>query len=189
MNASQPGLPGIATEQSAVLSPCGRYRYLLERCWDLNGTTATWVMLNPSTADADVDDPTIRRVVGFSKAWGFGRARVVNVYGLRATDPAELVRARKAGLDPVGPRNDEYVAEAIEDATIVVAWGGHTIRRRRPDLERLLSWRGLHCLGVTQDGSPKHPLYVPAKTTARLWTFQHGLIPEVGSDGLLKDRR
>lgn len=185
MTGQQLGFPGVAPERSAVLSPCGRYRYLLERCWDPAGTTVTWVMLNPSTADADVDDPTIRRVVGFSKAWGHGRARVVNVYGLRATDPAELVRARKAGLDPVGQFNDQHIQEAIEDATVVVAWGGHTIRRRRPDLERLLAYRALHCLGVTKDGSPKHPLYVPAATRRRLWTFDHGLIPEIGPNGLV----
>jgi len=61
---------------STIISPCGKYRYLLERKWGIGLPCVTWIMLNPSTADAEKDDPTIRRCIGFSKAWGYGSLRL-----------------------------------------------------------------------------------------------------------------
>lgn len=148
-----------AVEKTAVISPCGAYRYRLTRRW-ADGPSLAWVMLNPSTADATVDDPTIRRVIGFSKAHGAGAAIVVNLYALRATDPAELDRHP----DPVGPENDRYLEELVDDddIDIVCAWGAHPAARRRIELG-VLNLLSLSCLGTTKAGHPRHPLYVPSE--------------------------
>lgn len=144
---------------SAVLSPCGRYRYRLERRWT-PGPALLWVMLNPSTADASADDNTIRRVVTFTRREGFGAVVVVNLFGRRATDPECL---RDFG-DQIGPDNDWHVMrEACDAGKVIVAWGG-TDAPRYPDRIRrtvdLLKPRELWCLGTTANGSPRHPLYV-----------------------------
>src|SRR3954454_15761859 len=94
----------LSLEQNAVISACGRYRYLLSRQVGPGLRTATFIMLNPSTADATNDDPTIRRCIGFARQWGCGRLAVLNLFAVRATDPAEMKRAD----DPVGPENRDW---------------------------------------------------------------------------------
>lgn len=150
---------------SAVFSRCETYRYRLTRDGirtPVNGeprTTVTWIMLNPSTADASVDDPTIRRVRGFSRRAGHYGFIVVNLYALRATDPAELARHDA----PNGPDNDAAILAAAEDADqIVCAWGAHPMAPPRARaVEHLLDGLPLFCLGTTKEGEPRHPLYVP----------------------------
>jgi len=144
----------------------GDYRYLLWRRWALSCESVVWVMLNPSTADAEIDDPTIRRCVGFARDWGYGGIYVVNLYGLRATDPDELL----GHPNPVGPRNDDYITAAISRvACIVAAWGGEAGRRAHAErthavMDLLRTLAIPRCLGLTQTGHPRHPLYVPAAT-------------------------
>lgn len=144
---------------SAVISACGTYRYLLQREW-LGGYfrgRALFVMLNPSTADATQDDPTIRRCIGFAKAWGCAGLEVVNLYAFRATKPAEMF----AAADPVGPRNDTHILAAANRAKVIVlGWGANAKRDRSTDVRALLSDRQVNALGFTKDGHPRHPLYV-----------------------------
>jgi hypothetical protein len=153
----------------AALSPCGRYRYALSRSWDDDLPVALFVMLNPSTADADVDDPTIRRCVSFARSWGCGAITVANLYAYRATDPAELAVAD----DPVGPDNDYWIATLAADAELIVAaWGAtaHPSPTRANSVRDLLRRAcAVHCLGRTQHGHPRHPLYVPAATRREEW--------------------
>jgi hypothetical protein len=148
---------------SAVISECGRYRYRLTRTWDAALDPACFVMLNPSTADATHDDPTIRRCVGFARGWGCGGIVVVNLFAFRATDPAEMFRA---SLAAIGPENDRHVRDAAEQCRpVVAAWGAHGgFLRRDAAARRLLVDVGsaVLCLGVTKQGHPRHPLYVPA---------------------------
>ncbi|MEU8139034.1 DUF1643 domain-containing protein [Streptodolium elevatio] len=147
---------GPEVHRSAVLSQCGTYRYELTRHW-APGPVVGWVMLNPSTADAAADDPTIRRCTGYAKAWGYGGLVVRNLYALRATDPAELARH----TDPIGPYNDAYLAECAADPLTVVAWGARGGDRGR-DVLALLERLGVrpYRLGATDDGQPRHPLYL-----------------------------
>lgn len=144
---------------NAVISADGLYRYRLERQWG-NDRACVFVMLNPSTADAAEDDPTIRRCMGFAKRERCGRLIVVNLFAWRATDPGELVRA----ADPVGPENDWHVAEACRGAggPVVAAWGAHHMATdRAAKLVDALDLQAV-CLGTTRDGAPRHPLYVRA---------------------------
>ncbi|HUB98542.1 MAG TPA: DUF1643 domain-containing protein [Solirubrobacterales bacterium] len=154
----------------AVLSDCGRYRYSLTR--EIPGQlgepersgTCLFMMLNPSTADASVDDPTIRRCIRFTKDWGYKRLAVGNLFAYRATNPMAL---RELPLEvAAGPDNDQWLASHCEEAsTIVCAWGANRIAPyRMPWVEPILAERGgdVVCLGTTANGSPRHPLYVPA---------------------------
>src|SRR5882672_740313 len=115
--------PRSTTERSgAVFDRTGRYRYLLWRAWDQAAPGVAFVMLNPSTADARRDDPTIRACTRLARAWGFGSMRAVNLFALRTSDPSNLARAR----DPVGGQNDAYLVDAASAAGLVVlAWGNH----------------------------------------------------------------
>ncbi|MBT3996006.1 MAG: DUF1643 domain-containing protein [Chloroflexi bacterium] len=144
----------------AHFSSCGRYRYLLTREF-AGDSTCLFVMLNPSTADASHNDPTIRRCIGFAKREGFGRLEVVNLYGYMATKPADLF----ACGDPVGDGNDLAIAEALGRADlVVVAWGNHGSFdvRRISALNDMISDTGMRakCFGLTGEGQPKHPLYL-----------------------------
>lgn len=143
--------------RSAVLSDDGLYRYRLERRWDI-GPTATWVMLNPSTADAEVDDQTVRRCVAFTAAAGYGRLLIVNLYAFRATDPQQL----RAADDPEGRANLAHARAALfEGALIVAAWGSHPMARRstiRLKLREMVpDTRPVVCLGKSGRGDPLHP--------------------------------
>lgn len=153
---------GLATfesrNSSAVLSADGQYRYELTRRWDNSTSTLTFVMLNPSTADASIDDPTIRRCIGFAQSAGFGGLRVLNLYAFRATQPKDMFRA----IDPVGPENDSYISGLFAGSTVIAAWGANARPDRVRQVRRLLANQRILCLGVTKDGHPKHPLYVPA---------------------------
>ncbi len=143
----------------AVLSPDERYRYLLTR-ERAAGPGLVFIMLNPSTADDRIDDPTIRRCIRFAAREDAGRLVVVNLFALRATDPRELAR----DPDPVGPRNDEFLLiHCTPGVRVVAAWGAHPFAAARATtVTRMVTNAGasLECLGVTKDGHPRHPLYV-----------------------------
>lgn len=153
---------GDAIVRRATISEDNRYRYRLTRIWEAGKPPLSFVMLNPSTADDRVDDPTIRRCMGFAKREGCGGIIVVNLYGLRATDPAELT---KAG-DPYGPKNADALLAVLDEAAIydtpvVCAWGtkaGFAAARFRTSAKATPA--RLVCLGRTKDGHPRHPLYV-----------------------------
>lgn len=151
-------------ENDAVLSDDGKYRYLLRRIWDYSKPRALLVMLNPSTADAKTDDATIRSCVRLLSGLGYGSMEVVNVFGLRATDPAELAKAD----DPIGPRNADVMNAAIGRCDVVIfAWGAHPMAEERGRLIRSTakSYRPVvYCFGKTKNGHPKHPLYIKSGT-------------------------
>ncbi|TAA12425.1 DUF1643 domain-containing protein [Pseudoxanthomonas winnipegensis] len=155
--------------RDAMVSPCGRYRYSLGRAGLLGSGTVLFVMLNPSTADADVDDPTIRRCVSFAASWGFKRLEVANLFAFRATDPKAMALAE----DPVGPDNDLHLMCAAARAGLVIcAWGVNGVHLQRAARVRaMLTGAGhrLHHLGLTKDGHPKHPLYLAAATEPQEW--------------------
>lgn len=154
---------------TAVISPCGRYRYSLSRIWDIELPTLSWCMLNPSTADAVQDDPTVRKCVGFARRWGFGSIHVVNLFAWRATDPREL----DAVEDPVGPDADRWIQRAFR-CPVVVAWGAGLPRRcertaQRIALVREAAGASATCLGLTKAGEPRHPLMLAYATERQPW--------------------
>ena len=152
----------------AVISDCGTYRYLLTRGGGARGVT--FVMLNPSTADADQDDPTIRRCIGYADAWGYGQLAVVNLFAFRATEPAAMWDACDAnGVDIIGPLNDDHIEDVCLAASLVVcAWGNQATRRSRAaTVLRRLREIGIrpYTLRLSKQGQPCHPLYLPGNLT------------------------
>jgi hypothetical protein len=151
--------------RTAEISDCGRYRWRLGRQWDPGLAHATFVMLNPSTADADVDDPTIRRCIGFARAWKLGGIEVVNLFPYRATDPADLVAARESGVDVTCKAiRDRHILRAMSGSyRLIAAWGAHPMAAAAaPSVIALTG--GWMCLGHTKAGAPRHPLYMPGGT-------------------------
>ena len=146
------------TVGAAGFSRCGRYRYWLRRHWNPGRLQCAFIGLNPSTADARIDDPTLRRCIGFAKQWGYGSLLLVNLFAWRATDPRDLLDAP----DPVGPQTNEWLRRATQESGVVVAaWGnGGKLADRAYDVATQL--RPLHCLGTTSLGMPRHPLYCRA---------------------------
>lgn len=176
--------------KGAAISPCERYRYRLWREWRGTASDENWlwlegedgnravdgagydlgwpktcvfVMLNPSTADGEQDDPTIRRCVAFAKRLKFDRLEVINLFAHRATDPKALL-ALGHDDDPVGVDNQRHVASACRDAGLIVcAWGAHG--KHLGQDETMLGWLSdedapIVALGLTKDGHPRHPLYL-----------------------------
>jgi hypothetical protein len=144
---------------AAVMSPDGAYRYFLSRRWSGGSKSVAFIGLNPSTADATLDDPTIRRCVAFAKTWGGHSLLMVNLFALRATKPAVLMSVR----DPIGPDNDAWIDRATTEADIVVAaWGNLGALMDRGKLVQRRFSGQLLALDVTKAGMPKHPLYVAA---------------------------
>lgn len=140
----------------AVISACGAYRYRLSRGFE---PRLPFVMLNPSTADATVDDPTIRRCAGFALREAYTGIEVVNLYAFRATNPRALLTA----ADPIGPENRAYLAQVSAlHSLIVCAWGAHAPPEYAREVAAILRGNGarLVCLGTTKAGAPRHPLYV-----------------------------
>jgi hypothetical protein len=154
---------------TAVFDRTGAYRYLLRRVWDARLPRVVFVMLNPSTANAAHDDPTIRRCLGFALLWGCGALEAVNLFAYRAASP----RVLRAAPDPVGPRNDAYLREAFRRADLLVAaWGnGGALQNRDAAVLGLMrdAPAPLCRLRRTRTGQPGHPLYVSGGTPPTPW--------------------
>jgi hypothetical protein len=156
-----------ADPTGAIFSPNRVWRYTLHRNWSDDLPRIFWILLNPSTASETEGDPTIRRCIRFSKLWGFGGMILCNLFALRSTDPYVL----SGHPNPAGDDNCRHIKESQSkcDKT-VVAWGmhGHLHHQDRHVLAVLK--KPLYCLGLTQTGAPRHPLYL--RSDAKLVEFQ-----------------
>jgi hypothetical protein len=168
-------------DSGAQISECGQYRYLLWRAW-AEGPRAVWIMLNPSTADGDEDDQTIRKCVAFAKRWGLAGIEVVNLFAYRATDPKELKPAAMAGVPgghgiTGGVLNWQNILRArIENDMVICAWGNNgSLFDRSEKVLSLLGENGpwdspLRALKVTKLNQPSHPLYLSLDLVPFEWT-------------------
>lgn len=160
-------LENLLIQKGAHFSIDRKYRYNLWRIWEPEYPKINWLMLNPSTADENVEDPTISKCIRFSKMWGYGSVYITNIFAYRATAPEDM----KAQADPIGPNNDWYVwstAKMVDK--VICAWGNHGEHLGRADHTRnMLKDVELHCLKLNKTGEPQHPLYLPFKTTPILY--------------------
>lgn len=147
--------------KDAFIDATEQYRYWLLREWDSSLPKMAFIMLNPSTADANVDDATIRRCINFAKSSDYGSIQVVNLFAYRATQPERL---KEKDIDPIGEQNDDYIIDTCSSSDIIIAaWGVNgTLQSRAAKVERLIGINtyDLHCLGTSKDGYPRHPLFV-----------------------------
>jgi len=163
-----------AAAPNAQLSNDRVYRYQLTRPLTAGtGPTCVFVMLNPSTADKNTDDPTVRRCKHFAIRLRCSLLIIVNLYAYRATDPRQLWKV----TDPVGPNNDKWLRDAAAQAHntngyVIAAWGGHARPDRVQAATTVLTAAGpIHCLGTTRAGAPRHPLYL--RNDSPLLTWPH----------------
>lgn len=150
------------SNKGAILSECETYRYQLWRIWDESKPKVLFIMLNPSTADADIDDPTIRRCIGFAKSWGYGGLFVGNIFAYRSTEPKGLFEAD----DAVGVDNNYHLEQMSEKCEIAVcAWGNSPIVNKMNTTHKPLKnvRIPLHYIELSKDGTPKHPLYLKSE--------------------------
>ncbi|MEB3173539.1 MAG: DUF1643 domain-containing protein [Cyanobacteriota bacterium] len=212
--SGQQGGKGLLTSGAkAAFSSCGRYRWWLRRQWQPQGPVLLFVGLNPSRADGQRDDPTLRRLVGFARQWGYGALEVVNLFGRISASPALLKRS----ADPVGPSNDSWLLRALQGgagdigggaanaggdggggsspAAIWFGWGNQGAwRGRERQVLRLIGQSlqrcgaspppELLCLGVTAAGQPRHPLYVASATRPEPFA-----LAQTGASGASCDQR
>lgn len=169
----------LFTERTCHFSPCRKYRYSLKIVWDATRKPQMFIGLNPSTADEENDDPTIRRCIDFAQRWGAGGLLMANACAYRATDPKAMLRFDG---DQVGPENTVIYLRmlAVESyGRPIAAWGKYASKcgwnsgsadelcdaewNRHQELKRLMG--PLDCLRLNGDGSPAHPLYLPANLT------------------------
>ena len=158
---------------SAVISACGKYRYRLDRYGAHGGRSLMFIMVNPSTADAETDDPTIRKCKGFAARNGFDHVMVGNLFAFRATDVKDL----RTAADPVGTENDAHLHVMLMEAdTVIAAWGAlnklpEILRRRWREVVHLVDRvpHQLNMIGICADGHPKHPLMVGYNAKIEPW--------------------
>jgi hypothetical protein len=152
----------------AVYSDCEAYRYRLTRKWG-SGRMVNFIMLNPSVADERHNDPTVERCERRARQMGFDGFDVTNIFAWRDTDPFAMRKAKA----PEGPLNDGVLTDAARQSDqVIAAWGVHGAHRARgPQVARLMTSAGIALchLGLTKDGHPRHPLYVPYTRTPELW--------------------
>jgi hypothetical protein len=159
----QPGVRG-----SALFSECGRYRYALRRDWgEVGEPFVLWIACNPSVANPTEDDPTVRKEINWTRAWGFTSLVKCNVCDYRATDPKAL-----ASVNPRSANNLPFIIEMAGKADrIVCAWGAlpKSLRRYADDVVMALRGHRLWCMGKTKGGEPRHPLYLPNSSQCAPW--------------------
>ncbi len=159
---------------SAVLSPCGKYRYRLERTIAMEGPVYAFFGINPSTADASLDDATVRKWIGFCKRWGASRFIVGNVFAYRATDVRELAQVD----DPHGPDIGDHITDIITEADILVPCWGNTTKvppKLQDSFDVLMdalvsSGKPVCCFGLTKAADPLHPLMLGYATPLQPWS-------------------
>lgn len=166
------------TSSDAVFSDDRVYRYALHRSWEpcTKPGFVLWILLNPSTADEKVLDPTLRRCQHFTWTWGFGAFFIVNLYAFRSTKPKVLWTVR----DPVGgPNNDLAIVDGAKRAALVVGgWGTNAQKSRQYDVWKMLESHSIQiqCLGFNKNGSPEHPLYIPSGTPLQPWPRPRSIV-------------
>lgn len=143
--------------KSARFSEFRKYRYLLNRIWSRKKPIVFFVLLNPSTADENYNDPTVIRCMKFAESWGYGGIIVGNLFAFRATDPDDMKKA----LDPIGEFNDMYLEKwsHFHSQLTLIGWGNHGNYLDR-DKQVLKLLKDPHCLKVTKQNQPQHPLFL-----------------------------
>ena len=147
----------------------GNYRYLLWREWNGSNKIISFIMLNPSRADANFNDPTITRCINFAKSWGYDRLEVVNLFAYRTSKPSLLKQATR----PMGKDNDRYIIESVNRSDrVILAWGNHGVWKKQDlyVLQLLKTHKHLYSLGITKQGCPRHPLYLRSTTKPLSYT-------------------
>ena len=147
--------------KKTIITPDRKYRYQLYRRTGDGDKKICFIMLNPSTADENNNDPTIRRCIDFARRCGCGGLYAVNLYAWRATDPRELRKPPQE--NKVGPENNSFIKSCVAGCDLtVVAWGALKNGLQQSRAELVSGWlANPKTLGLTKNGHPRHPLTLP----------------------------
>jgi hypothetical protein len=157
----------------ALFSDDRRYRYWLLRQWDPQKPAVAFIGLNPSTADEKINDPTIRRCIGFAERWGYGGLLMLNLYAYRSTIPSKMWKVHRRGGDIIGGERG-YVMALMGYARqhgceqTIAAWGNDKLDRHIA--LKSTPWK-LDCLKINDDGQPGHVLYLPYLAERQPWNY------------------
>ncbi|MGL5953282.1 MAG: DUF1643 domain-containing protein [Providencia rustigianii] len=153
-------------KKTATISECNKYRYDLFRIWDETKPYLMFIGLNPSTADHELDDPTIKRCIGFAEKLDFGGVCMCNLYALRATNPSAMMSSES----PIGSDNDMYVKKhALSAGMVIAAWGNHgCYLNRDKEILDILNV-DVFALDINKSGQPKHPLYIHSDNEPKIY--------------------
>ena len=159
-------------KKSAIFSPCQTYRYSLTRIWNVKKKPVLFIGLNPSTADENNDDPTIRKCMHYAYLWGFGGLIMVNLFAFRATLRNDLKKSKL----PVGKNNNQFIVNAFQESEMaIVAWGNDgQLYGRDKEVLRLVS--NPMCLNINKTGQPAHPLYQKNDATPKSYNNKYCLL-------------
>lgn len=160
------GLELLGDEHSmAMFSKDRKYRYTLARLWDDNLPRVMFIGLNPSKADEKSNDPTIRRCINFAKSWGYGGMYMCNLFAYVSTDPRELLKSEEKLII-----NDEVLkSTSIECDKVIFCWGAFKQAQERARAV-IPMFENPYCIEITQEGIPRHPLYLPAHYKPKRFT-------------------
>lgn len=150
-------------KKSAIFDETKKYRYVLTRQWGNNKNFVNFVLLNPSTADENLDDPTIKACIRFANNWGYDGIWVTNLFAFRATKPHDLIQCSS----PVGNQNNKYLEKySKKSKMVIIAWGNHGnfLNRDKEVIKILSKIKNLYCIDITTKGNPKHLLYINRNT-------------------------
>lgn len=157
---------------TALFSPDGKYRYVLTREWNKQGSkTINFLMMNPSTADANILDPTVKKCVKWSVLWGYDKLIITNLFAYRSTDVKQIYKV----LDPIGPDNNYHIEQTFKmchNGLVVAAYGNngkHLNRNLEAEALAAIAGVDLYCLRTTKLDLPEHPLYLPSNLEPALW--------------------
>jgi len=151
---------------TAAISECKKYRYSLDRIWDFDKPRVLFIMHNPSTANENTDDPTIRRCIKFAQDWGYGGICVGNLFPYRATDPKELLKLEHEEMADTCI-NEVYLSVMANECERHILAFGNPIA---PYLHSMLPKVEWEALKLTKKGNPCHPLYL--RSDLKPFTFK-----------------
>ncbi len=160
----------MTIKKNAILSQDRKHRYMLSRIWDENTGAVVFIGLNPSTADENNDDRTIKKCIKYAKDWGYGGIYMINLFSFRATNPNKMLSA----LNPTNDENDKYIEKYINiGKKVICAWGNDgSFQDRNNDITN--KFKDLYCLKLNQTGQPAHPLYLEDNLKPKLMSELQG---------------
>lgn len=158
-------------QKGAIFSKDKKYRYKLWRVWDNSKPIVGFIGLNPSLADAEIDDPTIIKLITLSTNWGYGGFYISNLFAYISTDPNELINV----ADPIGVENDKYLHELTDscDKTVLIWGNSGTLLKRNLEVLKFLNHNDTYCVGLTKYGNPIHPLYQKGDSGLIRFSYQN----------------
>eukprot|EP01084_Bolivina_argentea_P270830 460612_1 len=170
-------------ERGAIFSQDSQYRYALHRIWDDSKKKVMFIGFNPSTADGQIDDATVKKLIKYCKLWDYGGLYICNLFAFVAKNPLDIDECEH----PIGSSNDYYLQKySVKSDKIIVMWGrqGAFYNNRIQNVLKIFTMR-IYCFKLTKNKQPYQPLYLPLNTQLELFKQEESQ-PQNGNKMVLK---